>query len=146
MKLRLCDEADLAALVALAELFHAEIGDAFFLPFSADKTAWFLKQAIERRLVIAVEEDGELVGGVALYESAPLYSVETGLYDMGFYVKEEYRRSRAAVLLRDAAKAIAADMGKPLLLGVSSGADLDRKDKFFTRAGFRRVGSFYLWR
>lgn len=134
------------ALLDGARLFHTEIGDEIFLPFDADKTAFFLADAVKRGLAIGVERKGELIGALVLFEAAPRYSSTPVLWDMGFYVKPKYRGTRAAIMLCDAAKAIAADMGMPLIVGVSSGIDLDRKDKFFNRAGFRRVGALYLWR
>ncbi len=111
------------------------------------KTAWWTWRALQKHLVIGVETAaGELAGAIALDDEAPRYSSEIALWDIGFYVRPEHRRSRAAAMLRDAAMAIAADMGLPLFLGVTSGTDLDRKSKFFTRAGFQPIGAMYLWR
>lgn len=146
MHLKLCGPADHAALVELARRFHAEGGDAF-LSFDPQKTAWWLARAIVKKLALAAVTDaGEIAGALALDDDAPRYSSEVALWDIGFYVSPEHRNSRAAVLLRDGAKAIAQDMGLPLFLGVSSGLDLERVDKFFTRAGFQRLGALYAWR
>lgn len=145
MNLRLCEHADLLALVEIARQGHAE--GAGFLPFDPDKVASWTARAIGKHLMIAAEtEAGELAGAIALDDEAPRYSSAPALWDIGFYVLPQHRRSRAAVLLRDAAKAIAADMRLPLFLGVTSGTDLERKAKFFTRAGFRPIGAMYLWR
>ncbi len=145
VRLKLCDAADLPALLDLAREGHAE--GTVFLPFDAEKVAWWALRTIAKHLLIGVEtETGELAGAVALDDEPPRYSSAQSLWDIGFYVRPEYRRSRAAVLLRDAAVAIAADMGLPLFLGVSSGTDLDRKGKFFTRAGFQPIGAVYLKR
>ena len=145
MRLRLGDPSDLDALVDLARQGHAE--GAAFLAFDAGKVSWWTARAIDKHLMIIAEtEAGELAGAIALDDEAPRYSSVVALWDIGFYVAPKHRRSRAATLLRDAAKAIAADMGLPLFLGVTSGIDLDRKAKFFIRAGFQPIGAMYLWR
>jgi GNAT superfamily N-acetyltransferase len=145
LHLKLCEPADLAALLELARLGHAE--SAAFLPFDTNKVLWWALHAIERHLVIGAEtEAGELAGALALDDEPPRYSSARSLWDIGFYVRPEHRGSRAAVMLRDAAIAIAADMGLPLFMGVTSGTDLERKGKFFTRAGFQPIGAFFLKR
>ena len=145
LRLKLCDANDLPALMGLARRGHAE--GAAFLPFDADKVAWWAARVVAKHLVIGVEsETGELVGAIALDDEAPRYSSAVALWDIGFYVSAEHRRSRAAVMLRDAAIAIAADMGLPLFLGVTTGVDLERKGKFFTRVGFQPIGAVYLLR
>jgi GNAT superfamily N-acetyltransferase len=144
--LKLCDAQDLLALVELARQGHAE-GAAFLLPFDAEKVAWWAARTVAKHLVIGAEtETGELVGAIALDDEAPRYSTARALWDIGFYVSPEHRRSRAAIMLRDAAIAIAADMGLPLFLGVTTGTDLDRKGKFLTRAGFEPIGATYIFR
>ena len=145
MHLKLCDMADLPAACELARQGYAE-GEVF-LPFDGAKVAWWTARTIDRHLLIGVETDaGELVGALALDDEAPRYSSERALWDIGFYVRCDHRRSRAAALLRDAAAAIAADMDLPLFLGVSSGIDIERKGKFLTRAGFKPIGAMYLKR
>lgn len=147
MMVRLAEPADHAALVELARDFYAGTGDMAGLPFDIETTAWWTERAIANALALIAEtETGAIAGGLALDEAPPRYSKAPALWDMGFYVLPEHRKSRAAMLLRDAAKAIAADMGLPLFLGVSSGFQIARQDKFFTRAGFRPVGSVYLLR
>jgi GNAT superfamily N-acetyltransferase len=144
MHLKLCEPEDLPALVDLARQGHAE--GAAFLPFDPDKVAWWTARAIGKHLVVGVETAaGELAGAIALDDEAPRYSSSAALWDIGFFVAPQHRRSRAAFLLRDAAIAIALDMGLPLFLGVTSGTDLERKAKFFTRAGFKPIGAMYLW-
>lgn len=143
--MRLCGPQDIPALVEFTRQGYDE--GAGFLPFDQDKVAWWLARAIGKHLVIVAETDaGTLMGALALDDEAPRYSSAVALWDIGFYVLPQHRRSRAAAMLRDAAKAIAADMGLPLFLGVMSGVDLDRKAKFFTRGGFRPVGAVYLWK
>lgn len=150
MKVRLAEGGeDFRLLIAGAREFHEEFSGTF-LPFDAVKTATWITRSIEKKLALIVDADNsEFAGALLLDDDEPRYSSAKALWDIGFYVLPKYRKTRAAALLRDAAKAIAEDMQMPLFLAVSSGGEserLDRLDKFFTRAGFERIGGLYLAR
>lgn len=147
MRVRLAERADHPAIVELARQFYAGVEELSALPFDADTAAWWAARAIDKALALVAEtDDGVIAGGLALDDEAPRYSKSRALWDIGFYVAPEHRKSRAATLLIYAAKAIAADMQLLLFVGVSSGFEIERQDKFFTRAGFQKFGSMYLMR
>lgn len=145
MRLKLCEPGDLAALMELGRTFHAELSE-YHLPLDERKAALATARSIANALALAVEDDdGGLSGALIMNHDMPWYSSQPALWEIGFYVRPGKRASRAAGLLLDAAKAIAADMQLPLFATPFSGIAVDRKDKLFERSGFARLGSIYRW-
>ncbi len=147
MRVRLCEPADLPILMELGRAFHEELA-WHHLPLDEQKAEAGAAHAIGQHLAIGVEDDsGELCGALLLHpmESGFWFSSAPFLQEIGFYVRPDKRASRAAVMLLDAAKAIADDIGLPLFSTPFSGVAVDRKDKLFERSGFVRLGSIYRW-
>lgn len=128
----------------LGRALHAEFEHPF--PLDERKAAFVTAVAIQNALAIGIEnKKGELVGAFLMRPDTVWFSSTPALFEIGFFVRKDSRRSHAARLLIDAAKAIADDMGLPLFPTPFTGVDMDRKDKLFERTGFRRVGSIYRW-
>lgn len=147
MRVRLAEPGDLPVMVDLARDFYERTGDGAGLPFDPQVAEGWAGHSIKQALALIAEtEEGEIAGALPLMFEAPRYSSTKALWDIGFYVKPEHRKSKAAMMLLDAAKAIREDMAVPLFVGVSSGFEISRQDKFFSRAGFERAGALYLMR
>lgn len=145
MQVRLADNVDLEAITELSQIFHDEFKQhGALLPYSKRKVILAIAKSIHKSLALVAENDGGIIGFMLLDDYEPFYSDEKALWDFGFYVLPKIRGSRAAILLRDAAVAIAEDLGMPLFMGISVGGDLERRDKFFIRSGFRRIGALYI--
>lgn len=136
---------ELLALYTLLSGMHAEAGLGFPAIDPVRVMAGF-HRCFETGGVWVVEEDGKIVGAIGLYLNQYWFSAEPYLADMFYYVAPEARTSKAAKALLNEAKAFAAEVKLPLLIGILNANDLERKDIFMKRAGFKRAGAFYVLR
>lgn len=101
---------------------------------------------IEHGAVFVEELDGAIVGAIGLRPDSPWWSDFEFLIDGFFYVVPEVRHTGVAKRLLKAAQAFAASKGLPLYVQITTGVDLDRKEKFFARFGFEARGALMEWR
>lgn len=94
--------------------------------------------------VVVAVQDGRVVGALVLREETWWWSRQRFVTDRVFFVSPRARASRIATDMVRLAKGIAASVQAPLVMGVMNGEDADRKDRWFTRNGFRRLGGFYV--
>lgn len=144
MRVRAANVLDSSAILALLIEMH-QTADVDLPPVNGAKAISRIARCIQDgTALVAEDDDGNLAGSVGGEVSCDWYSDQPFLVDAWFYVRPTARSSRAALLLlrgfQDAARA--ADL--PLRMGVFNGGDVERKDHFFTRAGLRRVGGFYV--
>lgn len=100
-----------------------------------------LEAAIDTDVVFVVGTP--IVGVLALRRCTFWYSEGSFLADLVYYVKKDKRASRyAAGLLREA-QSYATMRQLPLLMAVTYGEDVARKDAFFQRMGMHRIGGVY---
>ena len=93
--------------------------------------------------MFVAEEDGKIVGCLAIQQGNFWYSKDEGLRDVFYYVRPEYRSSNHGINLLKSAREYAKMAEKPLVLTIASGEDLSRKDKLFKWLGFRHIGGLY---
>ena len=87
---------------------------------------------------------GERLGGIlAVQEEEHWFSHGKFLGDLVFYVAPCARVTRIASHLLRSAVEYATMRGLPLLTAVVNGEDVERKDKFYARHGFTRIGGVY---
>ncbi|HEY4117563.1 MAG TPA: GNAT family N-acetyltransferase [Byssovorax sp.] len=137
--------ADVHAVVALARRMHAE-GAYAFLPFDATKVAASVvaSAALADRYAAIAVRGGVIVGFLGGALTTYPFCNERLAHDVGFYVAPEARASSAAVRLIQAFRAWAVEQGaREVSLGVSSGVEVDRIERLYTRLGFRRMGGVY---
>lgn len=94
---------------------------------------------------VVKEYDGSLGGILALREATVWYSKTPFLADLVFYVKPSFRSSRAALLLLRQAQKDARLKGLKLLVACNSGDDIERKENFYRRLGFQKIGASFKW-
>ena len=144
MIVRPANTFDACQILALLVEMHAE-ATAPLSPINAEKALTRIVNAIHRGVVLVALSDDQkaLMGSVGGICTVDWYGDAEFLGDLWFYVRREHRSSRAALALmrrfRDAAK----QMRVPLRMAVFNGNDVERKDRFFERVGFRKVGGFY---
>ncbi len=109
-------------------------------PVNPEKVDAYIRAYIENGVVLSAYDDG-LVGSFAIKVQGMWWSDVPVAKDGWFYVRKE-GRPKASLALLEAVKDRFKDM--PLFVGVFNTDDQDRKDKFFTRKGFRRVGGWYV--
>lgn len=128
--------ADLSALVDLGAAAHAESPHHRSIPFSSDRLAESLAEAIEGGGVLTAENEGRLVGALMGFLHQPFFSKATVASECGFYVAPEARGGMVAARLLSGLEAWAAEQGAAeVCSGTSSGVGTDR-----TAALLRRLG------
>lgn len=115
------------------------------LPYSPQKVAENIRNEILSGVILLAYVGDELVGSLALHPFAPWWTEETILADGWFFVAPEHRRTRAAVALLEAGRDYAKRVGKLMTIGVFNSHDSDRKEMFFERQGFGRIGGWYMY-
>ena len=111
-------------------------------PVAPHKVEAALRQCLREGRVF-VARRGRIVGILALQAVEQWYSHEKFLGDLVFYVSPSSRVSRVASKLLRAATEYATMRELPLLMAVVHGEDVERKDQFYVRHGFSRVGGVY---
>lgn len=103
----------------------------------------FARTAIADSLCLGLEKDGELIGSTGMFTTNAWYSDVRYLTDYWFFIREKHRDIRSATLLLNGAKTVARALGHPLVIGVFSKSEPERKTKFFSRA-MTPIGGFFL--
>lgn len=150
MNIRLATMADLQQGLELFSSFVNETAYQIF-ELDAEKALLYITDLIARkRIAVAeVEHDniGVLAGALALDVVTYPFTSDASLSQCFFYVRPEWRKTRAAVALRDSAVEYADKLGLPLFMDHLAGVgDYESKDEFFERAGFTKLGSSFLYR
>lgn len=116
------------------------------LPLGAPDRAKIANGLASCTKFLALDGDNYIAGILALREGPWWFSKEHFIGDLVFYVRPSHRASKAATLLLKRAKEYAKIKGLPLMMAVVSGVDVDRKDQFFARQNFKKVGGAYMYK
>jgi N-acetylglutamate synthase-like GNAT family acetyltransferase len=136
---------DIPVLIDLLTQFHSE---GFYQNVRLDplKLEAFLRRSITdphfANFVWSSAEtiQGLIVGHITTY----FFSDEPAAYDLGFYIRPSRRGAILAYKLWEHFSNWAKDAGaKTLWIGVSSGIDPDRAERFFKGIGMSRAGALY---
>jgi len=140
---------DIPRIADLAEIMHPE-GDYKNVPFCREMYEDFLKIAIpqDQYCLFLYEKEGEIVGAIMGSVFCYLFSPLIQAADMGFFVKQEHRGSRAAPTLEAAYHEWAVERGKAagqnfikVRLDVSTAHT--KAGAFYERLGYTCVGGNY---
>lgn len=150
MNLRLATLADLPQGL---ELFSESINESVYSMFELDveKAFLYITDLVRNKRVAVVEVEHEgvklIVAALAVDVVTYPFTNDNCLLQKFFYVRKPWRATDAARLLRNSAVDYAKTVGLPLLMDHLAGAgDLERKDEFFQRAGFEKIGATFLYR
>lgn len=139
------DENEIVKLFPLAIAEANNVG--FSLErFNPDKLWMTFKSCMDNAAIIVSEENGEFTGMMALCLVDSYWSDQFSLTNLIYWVMPEHRKSRTGLDLLIAAREYAKARELEFNLHVESYEDLDRKDKFFQRYGFKRCGGNYTLR
>jgi predicted N-acetyltransferase YhbS len=126
-------------------LLKAAPGFGYKIPLpNSNKAMDTLAFAMVKGLNFVAIDKEEIIGAVILIEETLWWVDEVFLVDIAFYVAEGKRTYKAASMLTDKAIQRARELGLPLQFSVTYGTDLDRKEKFILRKGFKKIGGNYL--
>lgn len=100
--------------------------------------------ALLRGKIWVAKKDDKLIGVLALTPQQFWWSSEYFLTDLSFYVSPEYRRSKLGAKLLQLAIEYAKIEGLKLIISLFTTTDLKRKEDFFLRMGFTKVGGEFV--
>jgi GNAT superfamily N-acetyltransferase len=143
LSVKLATEADMPRLMELLRAMHAEIGIG---ALNAPKVFHLVSRLLRDGAVLVAVEDNLIIGAIGLELRAWWYSDDTVLGDYFFFVDAEHRGSEAAVRLIERASEFAHQAGRPLMLGVLSLVETERKNLFFRRRfpTFKPCGELFI--
>jgi GNAT superfamily N-acetyltransferase len=131
-------------LVGELEQEIAETGDVSgVMTLEPVKTYEGIRDCVMECYAVVAEHDDRIVGSLGLGSQAFWYSSVQHLWNAWYFVEPEYRNSRAGAMMLREVKNFARMVRMPLIVGISSLKDVDRKDAFFKRL-FRPIGGWYL--
>ena len=113
---------------------------------NAEKTIDQLSICADQGLNFIAKEDRKIVGMLVLCYDSLWFSDSRYLVNLLYYVNDNHRKSSLAIRLLERGKKRAAELGLPLHMSVTYGTDVERKEKFFLRNGFKKIGGNYLLR
>lgn len=135
---------DASAIFHLLLLMHHE-APINLPPVNGAKSMRGIINTLEGGHAFVTEDNGTLAGSIGGDISQDWYSESLFLADKWFFVPKDYRKSRSALLLLKAFKEHKTELGLQVLrMGVFNGEDVGRKDRFFEKAGFLKVGGLYV--
>lgn len=145
MKIRPATDADIAQLVELGRLAHAESPRYCGVKFSKKRAREFATMLVffEWALVLVAEADGHVVGALMGVVAPHCFSSQLYASDIFFYVEPAHRGSTVgARLLREWERLLVADgRVKESALGISSEiGDIERTRKLYEKLGYRTAG------
>jgi GNAT superfamily N-acetyltransferase len=150
MNIREATPDDIEHIIPLAVLMHHETRYCL-ARFDVDKTVDFLLSSIqddEFLVIVAENDEGEIVGGFVGFASALYFSHDLYASDLGLYVAPDRRGGHAAVKLISHYVGWAMQKKVPpdfIQLGITTGVMLEETGQFFELLGFRKMGALYVY-
>jgi GNAT superfamily N-acetyltransferase len=146
---RAATEADIPAIIEMGRALHAESPRYSRMSFAAEKIDALARSLIVGTLVsdapggvLVAEKNGQIVGMMAGFVSAPFFSHDKIASDYTFYVKPEHRKTgRIALKLVRAFEAWAIAAGAAdIVPGTSTEIDADSTRRFYEKLGYKHYG------
>lgn len=111
-----------------------------------EKKLWVsLYMSLEHAAIWVAEKDGEIIGIMWLTVVESFWGTTLTLHNLIYFVAKRHRSSHAGYLLLKAAKEYARERQMDLEIKVHSFEDNERKDTFFSRHGFKKLGHNYIY-
>ena len=93
---------------------------------------------------VTYNNEGFITGSIGGIYASDWWSDEKHLSDLWFFVSKNYRKSRSALMLVKNFVNFAKSVKMSVRLGHVFSGDIERKDKFLERLGFKKAGSVYV--
>lgn len=140
----LSDESELEKLIPLFISEGLEIGTDV-TQLNREKLLTTLRACLHGAAILVSEEDGIFTGTMTIVPIESYWSDDVTWLNLLYYVLPAHRKSTIAVKLLRLAKEYALRMGMAgkFHINVETLTDIERKDKFFERHGFKKLGGFY---
>lgn len=135
MKIRAANSDDMAAVVDMLRHMHEEAVDA--PSWDEDSVTATVMECIGGGMCFLAMSGDKIAGTVGLGYGRSWWSTEVVLGDHWFYVRPEYRRSRAAWLLLRHVVDLADEKGMRMQMGASHSSRPQAVERLLRRFGFR---------
>lgn len=139
--------ADLAQLLELGRVMHAEAPALNHAQFDAGKVERLLHFAIDHGVALVhIDQEGQIDGAFAGMVVERWFSRERVLSDMGLFVRPDRRGGMVAYRLVVALIAWCQHKGmrpQDVVLGISTGVKPEETGLFLERLGFKLIGGNY---
>lgn len=123
--------------------FHGTYAHAL-PPVDFGKVVLHVGRHINDGVIFTARDDkGVLKGVIAGLVTEPWFSASPQVSEGVFFVDDTARGTGVGAELLRHLRRWAQDKDLPLMCGVTTGDDLDRKDEFFARNGLVRIGGIY---
>ncbi len=135
VEIRGATQADVPELVFLLKEFHDEMP---MLPLSHERLVMTISQLLKEGMIFLAittgrDGQGQIVGSIGLGPREWWFSDSVTLSDYWTYVRKGWRRTRAGHELLRAARDFADRASLPLVMGIFTFDQVDRKNKLFRR-------------
>lgn len=142
--------SDIYNMVEICEKILTEAPTYTIMSFDREKSAHYVYNAIAKVpgwfLRVIVDENDKVVGGMLCICETSAFGPDKLAYDITIMIQEEYRGRCLPQIIQivDEYKIWALKEGaKAIKIGVSSGLNIDKADKFFAMMGFDKIGAMY---
>jgi N-acetylglutamate synthase-like GNAT family acetyltransferase len=142
MIIRQAKQEDESAIIALGKAMYVE-STWINLEFDESKCRESFYNVLFTGLALVAEEDGAIIGMFGGEIQQHIFSNDLMSMDVLHYVIPEFRGSSAAKRMITVYKAWAAAKGvktENVYLGIMSGINVERTEKFYNKLGFERAG------
>ncbi len=137
---RVARPQDAAAILDL--LLEGHSSDWPFFSVNRDKALGEISRLIEEGIVLVAEQDSMVIGSISFDVHEWWFSDDVFLCEVWTFVRPESRQSKAAETLLRRARALAEEAETPLVVGIFSPHQAERKNKLFRRF-FKPVGEIF---
>ena len=141
--IRRANVLDISALIFMLNEMHKQT-EVEVPKINTHKLIERVNELLHQGVVLVALEGNKIVGSIGGKVTTDWWADEKYLSDLWFYVYPEHRKSTYAKNLCIDFIKIAKDAKLKTRLGHIFSGDLDRKDKFFSKLGMKKVGSTYM--
>ncbi len=143
MRVRPANLSDVPELVKLGQSFIQEAPNYQSRPLDADALRLNLEGVVNGQgSIFVVEDHGGIAGGIVCLTSKDWFNNDVIAFEQVFYIKPDYRASRASFLLLDAFIAWSKHMGASRIqCGTTTGINTRGCIRLYEHFGFTQYGT-----
>jgi hypothetical protein len=140
--LRLAQADDVMEIMKLCQEMHEEVNKHYSKTWSLDKALAVCTKSMQENMVCVLfdNDENKICGFFAALEGASYWSDDLILYEIGFFISQNYRSLANARMLLTAAKQLAEYKKRVLVFTVDSNYRVEGMRALFEREGFKITG------
>ena len=138
MRVKQLEESDLKEFYDLLKQMIVE--SEFSYATLNENKIFNLFKSPDVKYFLATKEE-KIVGFIGFIKHEYFFSNRKRVSDLGFYVKKEFRGTKAALLLLKKAEEWAKSVGvEDIHLGQTTASEIEKTQKFYNKLGYKTVG------